>query len=143
MPILKNPKHERFAQELAQGKNADKAYQDAGFKPNRGNACTLKAKQSVLDRVAELQQRCAERAEITKGALIAELDEALKIAIEDRNPNAIVAAVKEKAILSGKRVERSETGQPGEFDDIEMMGADELRRFIADTAERVKAPRLN
>lgn len=52
---LKNPRHEKFAQGLAEGKTADQAYQDAGYKPNRGNATTLKANKSVKDRVAELQ----------------------------------------------------------------------------------------
>lgn len=54
MPPLDNPRHECFAQELAKGAPADKAYQTAGFKPNRGNAVTLKQKQSILDRVNEL-----------------------------------------------------------------------------------------
>lgn len=54
MPILDNPKHERFAQELAKGLSADKAYEAAGFKPNRGNAATLKQKESISNRVIEL-----------------------------------------------------------------------------------------
>jgi hypothetical protein len=32
--------------------------------------------------------------------------------------NAAVAAIKEKGVLSGKRVERSEVGGPGEFDHL-------------------------
>jgi phage terminase small subunit len=54
MPALQNPKHERFAQELAKGLAADKAYEAAGFKPNRGNAATLKQKQNISNRVTEL-----------------------------------------------------------------------------------------
>lgn len=61
MPVLANARHERFAQELAKGKTADEAYQLAGYKPNRGNASTLKANQSVLDRVAELKAGIAEK----------------------------------------------------------------------------------
>lgn len=33
MPALDNPRHERFAQELAKGKTADEAYQTAGLMP--------------------------------------------------------------------------------------------------------------
>lgn len=51
MPVLKNARHEAFAQELAKGKTADEAYKLAGFKPNRGNAATLKQKQSISKRV--------------------------------------------------------------------------------------------
>ncbi len=58
--ILENARHERFAQELAGGKTADEAYVLAGYKENRGNAATLKANQSIADRVAELQARAAD-----------------------------------------------------------------------------------
>jgi len=54
MPPLDNQRHERFAQELAKGFAADKAYETAGFKPNRGNAATLKQKQSISNRVSEI-----------------------------------------------------------------------------------------
>ncbi len=73
MPILENARHERFAQELALGKTADEAYQLAGFKANRGNASTLKAKQSIQDRVAEILAAGAERAEITRERVLNEL----------------------------------------------------------------------
>lgn len=54
MTALSNPKHERFAQELAKGKTADEAYVLAGYKRNRGNASTLKQDQSILERVSAL-----------------------------------------------------------------------------------------
>lgn len=54
MSALKNARHERFAQELAKGTFASEAYELAGFKPSSGNAATLKAKQSILERVNEL-----------------------------------------------------------------------------------------
>jgi phage terminase small subunit len=73
MPVLANAKHELFAQELAKGKTADEAYVLAGFKANRGNAATLKAKQSILDRVNEILERAAVRAEITVARVLEEL----------------------------------------------------------------------
>jgi phage terminase small subunit len=54
LPILSNPRHERFAQGLAAGKSASEAYAEAGFKENRHNAATLARKQHILDRVSEL-----------------------------------------------------------------------------------------
>lgn len=66
MGVLKNAKHERFARGLAEGKSADGAYAEAGFKPNRGNATTLKHKQSIQQRVAEL---LAQEREIEQRAL--------------------------------------------------------------------------
>lgn len=62
MPALLNPRHERFARELASGKTASDAYEIAGFKRNDGNASTLKGKQSISKRVAELQAEQAETA---------------------------------------------------------------------------------
>jgi len=65
MPALQNPKHERFAQELAKGKTADEAYVIAGYSENRGNCIRLKANESILKRLSELQERAATRAEIS------------------------------------------------------------------------------
>jgi len=65
MPALPNPKHERFAQELAKGKTADEAYVIAGYSENRGNCIRLKANESILKRLSELQERAATRAEIS------------------------------------------------------------------------------
>lgn len=59
MAILNNPRHERFAQGLAAGKSADEAYQEAGFKPDRGHASRLAAKGNIQARVAELLGRAA------------------------------------------------------------------------------------
>lgn len=116
MPVLPNARHERFAQELAKGKTADEAYSEAGYKAHRGNASTLRANQSILDRVAELQSRGAKRAEVTVQSLIEEADELKRLAIEASQFGPAVSAFREKGILSGKRVERAEHGAPGDFD---------------------------
>ena len=65
MAALDNARHERFAQELAKGKTADEAYQEAGYSENRGNATRLKANESVAARVAEILGRAAVRTEIS------------------------------------------------------------------------------
>jgi phage terminase small subunit len=54
MPVLSNPRHERFAQGLAAGKSAEEAYSEAGFKPSPSNASTLRKNQNILERVSEL-----------------------------------------------------------------------------------------
>lgn len=84
MPVLRNARHEKFAQLLAQGKTADDAYAQAGFKANRGNAATLKQKQSIQERVSQLlewnqtlERKATEKAidklAITKERVLAEL----------------------------------------------------------------------
>lgn len=54
MTALVNPKHERFAQELAGGASAADAYITAGFKANRSNAANFARKPVILDRVSEI-----------------------------------------------------------------------------------------
>lgn len=84
MPTLPNARHERFAQALAQGKTADEAYTAAGFKPNRGNAATLKAKQNIRSRVEELTSRAAEGVVLTKQWVLEQLaDNAAKAKAKD------------------------------------------------------------
>jgi phage terminase small subunit len=108
MPSLENPKHERFAQELAKGKTADEAYQNAGYKPNRGNATTLKANQSILDRVAEIQDRSAIRTEITLQTLMEEAAEIQAAAMKANQHSAAVAALTAKAKLAGLWIDKAE-----------------------------------
>ncbi|MGK9282022.1 terminase small subunit [Sinorhizobium meliloti] len=73
MPVLKNARHEKFAQELAKGKTADEAYASAGYKPDRGNASRLTANDSIKDRVAEIQGKGALKAEATVERVLKEL----------------------------------------------------------------------
>lgn len=56
MPVLGNPQHEAFAQALASGLTQLQAHAAAGFKPHKGNASALAAKQHIKDRVLEIKQ---------------------------------------------------------------------------------------
>ncbi len=73
MPILKNAKHEKFAQLLAQMKSQDAAYAGAGYKPNASHASRLARNGKVKARVAELVEKGAEKAEIDVAKVLAEL----------------------------------------------------------------------
>jgi len=83
--VLSNPRHERFAQELAKGKTADEAYVLAGYAENRGNAIRLKANERVAGRVAEITGRAADKAEVTAAR-----------ALSDTEINELRAALKAK-----------------------------------------------
>lgn len=54
MPVLSNPKHERFAQELAKGKSGFEAHSLAGYKASRSGASQLKQDINISNRVNEL-----------------------------------------------------------------------------------------
>jgi hypothetical protein len=129
VPILSNQRQERFSQGLAKGKTADRAYVDAGFKPNRGNAARLKANESIRRRVAELQAVAVKKTAVTLQSLIEEAEEVRVAALKAGNHSAVVAAIKEKGILSGRRKTRQETKIVDEF---ENMTDDELLAFIAE-----------
>ncbi len=114
MPALKNPRHEKFAQGLSRGLTADQAYQDAGFKANRGNAATLKANQSISDRVDELKEKAAERTVVTIDDIARQLDEDRQFARQNGASAAAVSATMGKAKVLGLIIERNEhTGKDG------------------------------
>lgn len=97
MPILKNARHERFAQELAKGKSATEAYVLAGYEANEGNAGRLNRNEQVQARVSEILGRAAEKAEITQEMVLRELG---KLGFSD-----IRKAVKWKAHVSDMEVD--------------------------------------
>ena len=102
MPTLRNPRHERFAQELVSGNTADAAYVLAGYHENRSNAARLNANRDIQKRVAEMQSVGAERAAVTVETLIAEAESARKKAMADKSgAAAAVAAITAKAKLAG------------------------------------------
>jgi len=102
IPTLRNPRRERFAQELATGKSADAAYVVAGYRPNRSNAARLSANQNIEKRVAEIQSLGAERAAVTVESLIAEAEAARSKAMGEKGgAAAAVAALTAKAKLAG------------------------------------------
>jgi hypothetical protein len=124
VPVLKNPRHETFAQYLAQGKTQDEAYKLAGFKPSRGNASHLSDKQSIRDRVHQLTTKIvtkeatatAKKAAVTLESLVEMQKKLYDKAYDTGQLSPGVAAAKEISVLTGHRVERAEIGAPGEFD---------------------------
>jgi hypothetical protein len=68
--------------------------------------------------VAELLNGGAERAQVTVESLINEAEEARRAAMELGQISAAVAAIKEKGVLSGKRIERHEVDRAGAFDSM-------------------------
>ena len=97
MPVLKHPRRELFAQELAKGKTQVEAYKIAGYKPNDGNAGLLARRPEIIARTTEINRRGAARAEITVESICRELDEARKLALKLEQPSPMVMASLGKA----------------------------------------------
>ncbi len=73
MPVLKNARHELFAQEVAKGTSASESYAKAGYAPNTGNCLRLKVNESIVARVTEIQNRGADRAAVSVERIVQEL----------------------------------------------------------------------
>lgn len=63
MPVLKNAKHELFAQAMAKGKTQTQAATLAGYKHGRKNSHRLTAIEGIQARVLEIQGKVAKRVE--------------------------------------------------------------------------------
>lgn len=84
MPVLKNQRHELFAQGLAKGKTGDDAYAEAGYTPNRHNASRLKTTETIIARVLELQGNRARLFVLSRQWVIEGLIENAEIAMGRR-----------------------------------------------------------
>ena len=144
MPILTNPRHELFCQELAKGKSALAAHEAAGFKPNAGNAGNLRNKKHIVIRLNEIlanrdriavkaTEKAVEKISIDKAWVMAKLVEHASAAFakEDFGPANKAVELLGKEI--GMFIDRKESGKPGDF---ERMNDDDLRKFIADRINR-------
>jgi phage terminase small subunit len=108
MAPLRNTKHERFAQGLAEGRSADEAYSAAGYKADRAHASRLAANGRIRGRVAELQDAAASETQITIESLINEAANIQRLATEAGQHSAAIAALIAKAKLAGRWIERTE-----------------------------------
>lgn len=106
MPVLSNPKHELFAQELAKGNTAEGAYTLAGYAPSLKNAQRLKCSEGIRSRVEEILRVVADKAEITIHDLVQQLDEDRNFARTVNSASAAVTATMGKAKLLGFLTEK-------------------------------------
>lgn len=156
MPVLKNARHERVAQEIAGGASASQAYGAAGYRAHRGNASALARQQSISARVAEIlvereriqaraTERAVERTAITKQRVTEELaaigfasmglkgDPHLDFSALSREQARALSvkrpALMDIAALFGYVIKRTEVR---EVDEFENMDAEQLRAKVAE-----------
>ena len=126
MSVLKNARHELFAQCVTNGMLLDDAYEKAGFKPNQRNSSRLRKLTSVDERIAELLneraskivEKVAIEVEYTREKLLAELERARQVAEEAKNGSAMAMATLGKAKILGLIIDRREVGDAGAFDHL-------------------------
>lgn len=125
MGVLRNHKHEQFAQELIlarrTGATNGQCYTRAGYSATGASAeaCAARmladAKNGVRRRVEELLNRGARRAEVTVESLLLKLEENILGAAKVSQHGAINGAVSLMAQLKGLLVDKVEIGGPGSF----------------------------
>jgi hypothetical protein len=103
-------------QGLFEGLPASRAFEQAGYAPNDGNAIRLKGNEKVRARLAELQAQAAKSAKITIESICEELSEATAVAKSKGQAQAMVSASALRAKLAGLMIEKVEVGNPGDFD---------------------------
>ena len=115
MPTLKNPRHEKFAQEIAKAKTATAAMAAAGYSDPR-NSTRLTKNDEIRRRIDELKERGAARAEVSVASLLSELEEARLLALKRGQASAAVQCSMGKAKITGHIIDRREVGDAGAFD---------------------------
>jgi phage terminase small subunit len=124
----------KFAREIAAGREPREAAIAAGYPPGScfdGNARKRAGHPDVKRMVAELKAPIAEEMETTLKWAIAEHRELYRTAKAAGQIKDARESLKELTILSGIRIERSERGEPGEF---ERMSDEELREDLTKRA---------
>jgi phage terminase small subunit len=115
MPVLKNTRHEIFAQELARGRSATDAYEAAGYKRDSGHSSRLAAIGRIRERVTELKEGAALRVGLERADVLAMLMQERELARERGQLSAAIRATELIGRELGMFVERSEVGAPGDF----------------------------
>ncbi|ASY62508.1 hypothetical protein SJ05684_c10510 [Sinorhizobium sojae CCBAU 05684] len=135
MPVLKNARHEKFAQALAKGKTATDAYAAAGYKGDRTAASRLSTNVNISRRVEEIQGRVAERAEWTAADRLLALKTIFDAAAE-KDARVAISAIAEANKMQGsyapaKREITGANGGPISTVDLTNVSADDLERLEA------------
>lgn len=100
MPVLKNARHEAFAQALAKGKTATEAYAEAGYQESRSAASRLSTNVNIEKRVEELKTRIAEKAEWRSADRLRMLAIIAKGNLR-KDPRSAIAAIAEANKMQG------------------------------------------
>ena len=101
MPVLKNARRERLAQGLAAGKTQNEAYREAGYSPHKSNAARMAGEPDIQARVAEIQDKAADKAAVTIASVTKQLQESFSVAKTEAQPSAMVSAALGIAKVNG------------------------------------------
>lgn len=125
------PKQQRFVQEYLQDHNGTQAAIRAGYSEStaRQQGSRLLTDPRVLAAVRAGQKKVAKKAEVTVESLMAELEQARKLALKEKQASAAVTATMGKGKLAGLMVEKHKhSGAIGTYD-LSKLSDNELDRL--------------
>lgn len=125
--MLKNQRHELFAQHWAEGKTELEAHTLAGYKPDAANANRLTKNDKIIARVEEIQDERRKASNVTVAAMTARFNDAIVKAGKDGSHPAVMAGLNNLAKLHGLIVDKSHV----EVSELEKMSDEQLRAAIA------------
>jgi phage terminase small subunit len=141
MPVLKNARHEQFAQALAKGQTASIAYVEAGFKPHASNPARLSGNERVQARVRDILSKAADKAEWTAADRLAALKR-IHDAAEQADPRTAISAIAEANRMQGSHAptKQQHTGKDGGPIAYSNLTEEEIDTRIAELARGAGAP---
>lgn len=125
------PKQQRFVQEYLQDHNGTQAAIRAGYSEStaRQQGSRLLTDPRVLAAVRAGQKKVAKKAEVTVDSLMAELEQARKLALKEKQASAAVTATMGKGKLAGLLVEKHKhSGAIGTYN-LKDLSDDDLDRL--------------
>ena len=130
MGVLRNVRHELYAQAIASGISRREAAAQAGYSPKSVPWVVIEKRPEVKGRIDELLRMAAARSELSRKDILDRIIEDWNLA---RKLGQTASALK-AAELYGRDVhhmftERKEVGGPGDFDG---KSEEELRKIISD-----------
>lgn len=131
MPVLRNTKHEAFAQALAKGSNISDAYVLAGYRKSRSAASRLSTNVNIERRVREIQNKVSEKAEWSAADRLASLKKIHDAQVKD-DPRIAIQAIAEANKMQGSHAaqKHQHSGAIGTYD-LAKLSDDELDRLEA------------
>jgi phage terminase small subunit len=126
MPLLRNIRHERLAQEIVKGAKLEDAHRAAGLSGNRKSAWKIRQRADVIRRIEELLdqrdqveakvvERAISEAALTRTGILRMLVADHELARERGQLAAAIRAAELLGKILGVFIERSEQGKPGDF----------------------------
>lgn len=145
MGVLKNARHEKFAQAIASGLNHAQAHKQAGYKGKARsvNADDLLKNPKVAARIKELQTATAERAEVTQDSLVAECEDLAARSRVLADMAGYAAAIRLKAQITGNLVRERDNARQPVTDVPDTAVLDELVRLRREREDSEKAKGLH